>query len=171
MLNVVKDHWQILALVAIVGGTLVMCRASTGCFLAPGEPQPAAEAVVGQPTALSHKPIQGEEMSTTNTEGQVLHADEATFDDLVLQADVPVLVDFYADWCGPCKMIAPVLTEVAQETPEARVVKVDVDENRALASRYGISSIPSLLVFKDGQVVSQQAGLASKAQLKAMLGG
>jgi thioredoxin 1 len=99
----------------------------------------------------------------------VQHANQTNFDQLVLNADVPVLVDFYADWCGPCKMIAPLLEEVAQEATDARVVKVNVDDNPQLAARYGISSIPSLLVFKDGEVVGQQVGLVNKSQLKSML--
>ena len=108
-------------------------------------------------------------MPITQTQRQVEHADEATFDATVLQSDVPVLVDFYADWCGPCKMIAPVLEEIARETPNAKVVKVNVDHNRTLATRYGVSSIPSLRVFKNGEVIAEHVGLAEKTQLKAML--
>ena len=109
-------------------------------------------------------------LTATNQEAKVYHADEANFDELVLNSDVPVLVDFYADWCGPCRMIAPVLEELAQETTEARIVKVNVDHAPQLASRYGISSIPNLKVFDHGKVVDEQAGLASKARLKEMLG-
>ena len=110
-------------------------------------------------------------MSTfAQTSGQVEYADQANFDQLVLNSDVPVLVDFYADWCGPCRMVAPVLEELARETTDARIVKVDVDQNSQLAARYGISSIPSLLVFKDGQVADQHKGVASKAHLRALLG-
>ena len=109
-------------------------------------------------------------MSTsTPTAGQVLYADQSNFDQLVLNSDVPVLVDFYADWCGPCRMIAPVLEELAGETTHARIVKVNVDQDPRLAARYGISSIPSLLVFRDGQVADQSVGLVGKAQLKALL--
>jgi thioredoxin 1 len=105
----------------------------------------------------------------TRKKSNVEHANEANFDQLVLNADVPVLVDFYADWCGPCKMITPVLEELASEATDGKIVKVNVDENPQLATRYGISSIPSLLIFRDGEVVNQHVGLANKAQLRAML--
>lgn len=109
-------------------------------------------------------------LTSTEQKGEVYHANEANFDDLVLNSDVPVLVDFYADWCGPCRMIAPLLEEVARETPDARVVKVNVDHSPQLAASYGISSIPSLKVFENGRVVEEHVGLANKARLKAMLG-
>jgi len=80
-----------------------------------------------------------------------------------------VLVDFYATWCGPCKALAPTLEEVAVENPQAKVCKVDIDESPELAARYGVKSIPSLMVFKDGQVVARQNGLPSKNRLKTML--
>ena len=101
--------------------------------------------------------------------GTVEHANESTFDEHVLKSDVPVLVDFYADWCGPCRALAPTLEQLARETTTAKVVKVNVDNNPTLAARYGISSIPSLIVFKDGQAVDGLGGLASKAELKSLL--
>ena len=109
-------------------------------------------------------------LTSTKREAKVYHADETNFDELVLKSDVPVLVDFYADWCGPCRRIAPVLEELAQETSDARIVKVNVDHAPELATRYGISSIPSLKVFGDGKVIDEHLGLADKAQLKALLG-
>jgi thioredoxin 1 len=80
-----------------------------------------------------------------------------------------VLVDFYADWCGPCQMLAPVLEELARETPSAKIVKVNVDQSRQLATRYGINAIPSVMVFREGKMVSRYTGLADKAQLQKML--
>jgi thioredoxin 1 len=106
---------------------------------------------------------------TAQNVGKVEHATTKNFREKVLGAEDPVLVDFYADWCGPCRMLAPVLEEVARETPDARVVKVNVDHSPELAAHYQVSSIPSLMVFKEGRVTGRQVGLASKAQLKALL--
>jgi thioredoxin 1 len=109
-------------------------------------------------------------LTATKQQGKVHHANEDNFAELVLNSDVPVLVDFYADWCGPCRMVAPVLEELAKETTDAKIVKVNVDHSPQLAARYGVNSIPSLKVFDEGEVVDGQVGLASKARLKAMLG-
>lgn len=187
MVQYIRENWQSLTVitVATVLFTLAYCRGSTGCFLSADRPQREPRNEVVAPTQSksvglreeglvkeipSAGNVSGEkEMSTAYTPGKVEHANESNFEQQVINADVPVLVDFYADWCGPCKMIAPVLEEVAREVDGARVVKVNVDNSPRLAARYGISSIPSLLVFKNGKVVSQHIGLASKAQLKAML--
>ena len=95
---------------------------------------------------------------------------EQSFEQEVLQSDRPVLVDFYADWCGPCQVIKPVLEELAKEY-EGRVDvrKVDVDQNQGLAQRYGVRSIPTLLVFKGGQAQETVVGLRSKTQLAEIL--
>ncbi|HMT37767.1 MAG: thioredoxin [Xanthomonadales bacterium] len=100
----------------------------------------------------------------------VLHATDADFDSHVLQSDVPVLVDFWAPWCGPCKMIAPALDQLAGEyAGKAKVVKVDVDQNPATAMKFRVRSIPMLLVFKDGQIHGQQIGAVGKAQLAQLI--
>ncbi len=96
-------------------------------------------------------------------------ADESDFEQQVLKADVPVLVDFCAEWCGPCRALGPVLEELAREASDVKIVRVDFDRNRNLAARYGVESLPSLLVFKSGQVRDRQVGLAAKARLKSML--
>jgi thioredoxin 1 len=108
-------------------------------------------------------------LTETKQDNKIHRADQENFADLVLNSDVPVLVDFYADWCGPCRMIAPVLDELARETTGAKIVKVNVDQSPELAARYGVKSIPNLKVFDDGKVVDEQVGLANKARLKAML--
>jgi len=99
------------------------------------------------------------------------HAGEADFAEKVLQSEAPVLVDFYADWCGPCRALAPRLEELAREMPEAKIVKVNVDDSPELAARFRVSAIPTLAVFRGGRVAAQHLGLASKQQLRAMLGG
>ncbi len=95
-----------------------------------------------------------------------LNITDAEFEKEVLQSDVPVVVDFWATWCGPCKMIAPILEEIAGEfADKVKIVKIDVDSNSATAAKHNIMSIPSLLFFKNGEVVDQVVGAIPKAQL------
>ena len=99
----------------------------------------------------------------------VLHITKDTFEAEVLKSDKPVLLDFFAVWCGPCKMIAPILDEIAEEREDIKVCKINVDEEPELAAKYQVMSIPTLFVIKDGQVVNQSLGAKPKAQILAML--
>jgi len=94
---------------------------------------------------------------------------DGDFKNCVLESDVPVLVDFYADWCGPCRVLDPTLNELARETEEARIVKVNIDDSPKLAAKYGVRSIPAFRVFRKGKVTMRHVGSATMAQLKAML--
>ncbi|UTY38490.1 thioredoxin [Allocoprobacillus halotolerans] len=99
---------------------------------------------------------------------KVLHVNSQEFQDVVAQNDL-VLVDFFANWCGPCKMLAPSIDKLASEHPEAKVVKVDVDQEASLAMQFGVQSIPTLIVFKNGQAVNRQLGFVPYDTLESML--
>ena len=91
------------------------------------------------------------------------------FNEEVLRSDKPVLLDFWASWCGPCRMVGPILEEIAGERPDIKVGKINVDEQQELASAFRVMSIPTLVVMKDGKVVRQSAGARPKAQILSML--
>jgi thioredoxin 1 len=100
----------------------------------------------------------------------ILELTTSNFDDETKKADAPILVDFWAEWCGPCRIVAPVLEELAKDyAGKARVGKVNVDEHSAIAARYGVQSIPTLLLFKQGKVVEQYIGATSKDVLAKIL--
>ena len=101
---------------------------------------------------------------------QIVHVSDATFDTEVLNSDIPVLVDFWAEWCGPCKMIAPVLDEIAGEYQgRVKIAKLNIDDNPNTPPRYGIRGIPTLMLFKDGEVEATKVGAVSKSQLTAFI--
>lgn len=100
----------------------------------------------------------------------IINASDTDFDSQVLTSDVPVLVDFWAEWCGPCRMIAPMIDELANTyAGRVKVVKVNVDHSRQTAARYSIRGIPTLMMFKDGKVEATQVGAVTKTQLAEMI--
>ena len=100
----------------------------------------------------------------------IVHISDESFDKEVLQSERPVLIDYWAEWCGPCKMIAPVLDEIATEySDRLKVVKLNIDDNPQTPPKYGIRGIPTLMIFKNGQVEATKVGAVSKAQLTAFL--
>ena len=102
----------------------------------------------------------------------IKHTTDATFEADVLQSDTPVLVDYWAEWCGPCKMIAPILDETAKELGDRiQIAKLNVDENREIPAKFGIRGIPTLMLFKGGQLAATKVGALSKAQLTAFIDG
>ncbi len=100
----------------------------------------------------------------------VMEVSDGNFQDEVLNADKPVLVDFWAPWCGPCRMVGPVVEELSEEMDgQVKFTKLNVDDNQATAAQYGIMAIPSLLIFKGGEVAQQHVGALSKSALKGLL--
>ena len=99
----------------------------------------------------------------------VITITDKNYEEEVLQSDKTVLMDFWADWCGPCKMLSPVVDAVAEERDDIKVVKVNVDENQLLAQEYRVMSIPTLVVIKDGQEVNRSVGLISKDEVLALI--
>ncbi len=100
----------------------------------------------------------------------IVHTSDENFDSDVIKSDKPVLLDFWADWCGPCKMIAPLLDTIAEDYKDRlKIVKLNIDEHQKIAPKYNVRSIPTLLIIKDGEVAGQQIGAVSKAQLTKLI--
>jgi thioredoxin 1 len=108
--------------------------------------------------------------SSTLNNSEIRHVTDDTFEPEVLQSETPVLVDYWAEWCGPCKSIAPILDEVAKEYEgRLKVAKINVDENQSTPAKFGIRGIPTLMLFKNGNVEATRVGALSKSQLTAFL--
>jgi thioredoxin 1 len=185
--------WKAITVAALLvaGGLLVACPSRGQCPLVrmfglgrqeSAEPRPTAIAdPAAEDSNATDKPIEAlsvgenEKMPTLEPKpqsfGEVLHADLESFEQIVLDSEAPVLVDFYADWCRPCQILAPTLDELAREMPEAKFVKVNVDQSPELAGHFGVSSIPALMVFKEGNLVAKRLGVQDKTTLKQLLGG
>jgi thioredoxin 1 len=104
--------------------------------------------------------------------GDIVYVTDDSFEQDVLQSEIPVLVDYWAEWCGPCKMIAPILEEVVNEyAGKLKIAKLNIDENSATPPKYGIRGIPTLMIFKDGDVEATKVGALSKSQLTAFIDG
>ena len=102
--------------------------------------------------------------------GNIVHTSDATFDADVLQSDTPVLLDFWAEWCGPCKAIAPILDDIAKDyAGRVKIAKLNIDDNRQTPVKYGVRGIPTLILFKNGAPEAQQVGLVGKTKLAALL--
>ena len=99
----------------------------------------------------------------------VIKLTKDNFDQEVMQSDKPVLVDFYADWCGPCKMMSPVVEEIAGEEEGIKVCKINIDDEMAIAQRYGVMSIPTFIAFKNGEVAGKQVGAMPKSKLQELV--
>ena len=100
---------------------------------------------------------------------KAMHINKDNFHQEVLNSEKPVLLDFFASWCGPCRMVGPILDEIAEEREDIKVCKVDIDEQPELASRYRVMSVPTLMVLKNGQIVDQSIGAKPKHQILAMV--
>ena len=100
----------------------------------------------------------------------IIHVTDSSFEEDVLRSEAPVMVDYWAEWCGPCKMIAPILDEIAEEyTDDLTVAKINIDENPRTPQQYAVRGIPTLMIFKDGEVIGTKVGAVSKLQLSAFI--
>ncbi len=107
--------------------------------------------------------------SEVSSDMEVMSVSNENFEGEVLKSDKKVLIDFYADWCGPCKMLSPIVEEVARDNSDIKVVKINIDENEELAVKYGVASIPTLIVIENGEVKNIRVGLMSKSEVEELV--
>lgn len=158
-------------LAAIVGSLLIGMAASTAfSFIKPDNrtsrlpPPPRNATATKKPAATSKAPL-------PVTPRRVESVTTRTFDEEVMKSSVPVLVDFYADWCGPCQVQGRILDDLATQLQSAKIVKVNVDENADLARQFGVTALPTLVIIRDGKVIGKQVGLATRKQLVSAFTG
>jgi thioredoxin 1 len=156
-----KTHWRRIVAASVSFLTITLLVS----YLSAGSTENAVSSIVRFLTSKGERKT----MKTSQATPVIDHVNESNFNEKVLRSAVPVLVDFYAEWCGPCKALAPVLEDFARDNPDAKIVKVNVDENYELASHYQIESIPSLLIFKNSEISVRHVGLADKSLLKRLL--
>jgi thioredoxin 1 len=121
---------------------------------------------------IGHSPVtdQLETRRDARVSGNIVHTTDATFENDVIKSETPVLLDFWAEWCGPCKAIAPILDDIAKDyAGRVKVAKLNIDDNRQTPVKYGVRGIPTLILFKNGTVEAQKVGAVSKSQLAAFL--
>ncbi len=158
-----RMDWLAPMLFALAGGAIVY---GMGCGVGncpaniPPVDTPLSAEISAADEALLEMPI---------PDGPLVHGDDGNFEAILKQSKGPVLVDFYADWCGPCQRLAPVLERVSEDLTGARIVKVNVDENPRLASRYEVQALPTLLVFNDGRIVKRSMGLHDESKIRELL--
>jgi thioredoxin 1 len=156
---------------AVIVASLVLLVGLVGSgvlSIGPSSATSVADHGFSTPTASEHQAANPATVQTSSRR-QVESVTVSTFDEQVLHSSIPVLVDSYADWCGPCQIQHGILAELAAEAEGIKIVKVDVDQNAELSERFQIEALPTLLIIRDGQVIARHVGVATKEQLKTAL--